>query len=1135
MSTQHPFGPGHPRGDLNAPAPPRPWRVAVLAGPFALPRWMTDELNRSEFSVEYHSDPAVLLDTVATGVCDVLVLQQMPLGHVYASEFLAGLVERRPTGLPGVLYISSPAHEDQVAALYAQSDYQRAGGTFEQLITPIDHMALVRSLRRLAARPDQPRPRAPIMPGPAGRLCLVARDWALRIQLRDLFSRHGYAVDAVDDGNAALELLTLRSMDALVWAATADPKDPELLQNLRQRLQSRTGPHRNWLPVLAISTAAQTRDLPRFEQAGAHECVARSAREDELIARLERARRHFETLRARQAETQAQATEPVVKADAIKLPESPVSLPQASGMPPASLTNSAAPTETIPLPDTESRAGHMAESGVFDTFATGLAGLLLRFPWLFLLAALGLTAALGWGATRLTFSSDYRVYFGPENPERIAFESLEKTYTRNNSIVFLISPDDGDVFTGKTLAAILDLTERGWKLPWASRVDSLSNYQHTRARGDELVVRDLVPRRTRFDPDSLAEIRRIALSEELLRGRLISPAGHVAAVQVNVLLPRASEGESVVVAHAARELVREIATKHPGVTIRLTGSIMLDTAFAETTEEEIRGRIPVMFGFLLLLTAVLLRSITGTVATVLVIVTSTASAMGLSGWLGWPITTPSSGAPLIIMTLAIADSVHLLATMFHAMRHGANRKEAIAESLRLNLHPMFLTTAMTAAGFLSMNTSDSPPFHDLGNLVAFGVAMAFVFSILLVPCLMAVLPVRPPRERDEFLRLDGLAEFVIRHRNGCLAGMALLAVLLATGIWRIELNDNFVEYFPADSDFRSSAEYAAENLRGVHGIDYSIPAGSFGTVADPRYLEELDQFTAWLREQPGVQNVDTISTVMKRLNRNMHADDPYYERIPESRDLAAQYLLLYELSLPQGLDLTTQINLDKSASRISVALDNLGNREIEELEASVQTRVKESMPPDMATQGTGGSLMFARISQRNIDSMLIGDLVSVLLISALLIPAFRSVRIGFLSLLPNLLPALMAYGLWGYLHGEVGLAVSVVASFSLGIVVDDTVHFLSKYLRARRELGFDAEDAVRYAYSSVGHALLSTTLILVGGFLVLATSGFAIHRDMGLLTAVTLVIGLGLELLLVAPLLLVMDGRLANTRVAATA
>jgi predicted RND superfamily exporter protein len=348
-------------------------------------------------------------------------------------------------------------------------------------------------------------------------------------------------------------------------------------------------------------------------------------------------------------------------------------------------------------------------------------------------------------------------------------------------------------------------------------------------------------------------------------------------------------------------------------------------------------------------------------------------------------------------------------------------------------------------------------------------------------------------------------------------------VVLVAGIPRIYLDDDFIKYFDERFKFRTDTDFVTENLTAMNTLEFSVPAGEEGGISNPEYLKTLDEFTEWLRARDNVVNVMTLSTTIKRLNMNMHGDDPEYYRIPESRDLAAQYLLLYELSLPFGLDLNNRIDVSKSASRVTVMVHPASTSYLRQLNAEAEAWLNENA--SLEVHGTGLSLIFAFISERNINSMLGGSLLALVVISAILMGALRSFRIGLLSLVPNLFPAAMAFGLWGYLVGEVGLAIAVVVAMTLGIIVDDTVHFLSKYLRARREHALDPYSATRYAFGTVGMALVLTSLVLVVGFGVLSFSGFKVNGDMGLLSAITIAFALLADFLLLPPLLMVLEGR----------
>jgi predicted RND superfamily exporter protein len=263
---------------------------------------------------------------------------------------------------------------------------------------------------------------------------------------------------------------------------------------------------------------------------------------------------------------------------------------------------------------------------------------------------------------------------------------------------------------------------------------------------------------------------------------------------------------------------------------------------------------------------------------------------------------------------------------------------------------------------------------------------------------------------------------------------------------------------------------------------------------------------------------------MKRLNRNMHADDDAWYRIPERRDLAAQYLLLYEMSLPYGLDMNNQINVDKSASRMMAILKDTTTKDQRELEKRARDWLAANAPDEMFTYGTGLSIVWAYISQRNITQMLVASFGALVVISIMLMFALKSVKHGLLSLVPNLAPALMAFGVWGLLVGQVGLGLSVVVSMTLGIVVDDSVHFLTKYLQGRRNQNMDASQAVRHAFNTVGTAMWVTTVALVAGFTVLLFSGYKMNADMGLMTVITISIALAMDFLFLPVLLIRLDG-----------
>ncbi len=772
-----------------------------------------------------------------------------------------------------------------------------------------------------------------------------------------------------------------------------------------------------------------------------------------------------------------------------------------------------------------------------DDAVVAYARWVVRRRWLVLGLSLLVAVVLASGARFLTLSTDYRVFFSEENPQLTAFEALQNVYTKDDNLLIVIKPRDGDLFTAETLAAVAGLTGAAWQTPFSTRVDSLTNYQHSEADGDDLLVADLVDEDAELDAEALARIKDIALNEPLIVDRLISHDGRTTGVNITLMFPQAEMTEVPEAMAHIRGTVAEFAAAHPELQFVISGNTALSNAFAELSQSDMQSLVPLMYGAILIVMIAFLRSAAGTVGTVVVIGASAAVAMGVGGWLGVVLTPPSVTAPTIVLTVAVADSIHILSTMLKEMRLGRGRHDAIVEALRINMDPVFLTSLTTAIGFASLNFSDAPPFRDLGNLTAYGVIAAWFFSVTLLPALMALLPggtlARDVKGPDMLERgMVSLGDFVVARRTPLMWGTSAVILGLAAMIPRIDLNDAFVDYFDEGVPFRDDTDFVMENLTGIYQLHYSLPAGEAGAIAEPDYLQHIDEFAAWYLAQPGVMHVNSITDIMRRLNRNMHGDDPAYNTLPDDRQLAAQYLLLYEISLPYGLDLNNQINVDKSATRVVVTTENMTTRGSRDLAARAAAWLSENFPSAAEAEATGPVVMFSYLSERNINSMILGTIVAILLISTALIVVLRDLRHGLVSLIPNTLPAVMAFGIWALLVGEIGVAASVLGAASLGIIVDDTVHFLSKYLRARREKGLSAEDAVRYAFATVGVALTVTSFVLVGGFSVLALSSFLPNEVMGQMMAITITCALLADFLLLPPLLIAMD---AGKKGAATA
>ena len=751
----------------------------------------------------------------------------------------------------------------------------------------------------------------------------------------------------------------------------------------------------------------------------------------------------------------------------------------------------------------------------------------VRARWFIIVACLVLVGIATAGARHLTFTNSYRAYFGPEDPQLVAFEKLENTYTKDDSIMLVVAPRGGQVFTREVLGIVEALTERAWQIPFSNRVDSITNFQHTEAREDDLIVADLVKGAASLGDPEIARLKAIALAEPQLRNFLLADDAGVTAVNVNILLPGVNEIEEqpLMIKHV-RDLAAEFESTYPDIDIYISGMGAFHVATSESAIADMRILAPISFGVMFLLVALLAGGIIGTVTTLFVFSMSVAGALGISGYLGFPITPTGAGTPNIILTVAVANSVHILISYFHELREGLAKHAAIEESLRININPVMLASITTAIGFLTMNFSESPPFQMIGTTVAVGVLISLVLSLTFLPALLAVLPTgRIPVRSAQDEWIEAFGNFVVRRRRELLWGTSAVIVGLIANVPRNEFNDLFFEYFDETVEYRIASDFMLDNLTGLYTVHYSLDSGESGGIADPEFLRFTHEFAEWWRAQPETKHVSSITDTMKRLNRNMYGDDDAMYKLPDSRDLAAQYLLLYEMSLPYGLDLNNQINVDKSSTRVVATLIPVSSKRMLDITERAGRWLDEHAPGIGHDDGSGTVMMFTHLMLRNTVSMVYGTTLALGLISLVIMLALRSVKIGALSLITNLAPIGMGFGIWGIINGEIGMALSVIASMTFGIVVDDTVHFLSKYLRARRERGMQPEAAVRYAFNTVGRALIVTSIVLIAGFLVLATSHFGLNSKMGVSVAIVIACALATVLLFLPPLLIRLEGR----------
>lgn len=762
--------------------------------------------------------------------------------------------------------------------------------------------------------------------------------------------------------------------------------------------------------------------------------------------------------------------------------------------------------------------------------ATGFQSLGIRFPWLTLLISTLLIFVMSAGAANLLFTTDFRTYFSDDNPQLKAFEQIEADFNKQDTLVFLVeqSNETDSILNPVTLDFIRLLTNAAWQIPYSRRVDSLSNFQRIESTDEEMVIDDLIPNDVEYSVSFLQQLESYINEQPRIKGTLVNSELNLSLIRVNITLPDNNEGATKELVDYARKMLADLLEQpeYHNIKVQLLGTAIVNLALAEAVEQDMAALIPASYLLIFGLIVLLSRSYAGTFSALTMTLLTVSAVFGLLGWLGKSLTPVVGAVPSMIMIIVIADCMHILVSYQHYLREGQKKLVALQSSVSTNLKPVVITSVTTAIGLLCLNFSESPPYRDLGNLVAAGALIAGLLSLTWFPALLAVLPApkKLPNTDSGWIKrlINAFAQTLIRNPKPILS-VSLIAFLLAiVGLFKLEFNEQWHQYYDESFAVRKALDTQNEKLHGVNFIQYSVGSGSPDGIYNVTYQQQLDALTQWIQQQPRVGYVDSLSAQVKEINRKLNNDLDSEYVIPDQRQIIAQSMLAYELSLPFGMGLEEAINIDKSSTRLTVYIKKSTSKQLVSLDESIRFWAQKNSPDLNLSEGSGLDMVFAQISDRNTESLIKGTALALVLISVLLIFILKSVRLGLISIVPNILPAVFAYGVWGFLVGRIDLGLSIVACMGLGLVVDDTVHFLSKYQFAR-QLGQDARSAVQYAFNTVGVAMLITSVVLIAGFALLVFSPFSPTSGMGALLSLTVLFAILIDFILLPYLLIQFD------------
>ena len=755
------------------------------------------------------------------------------------------------------------------------------------------------------------------------------------------------------------------------------------------------------------------------------------------------------------------------------------------------------------------------------------AKLLIKYRYLSIGLVLIAVCLLATGLTKLTFNPDLETYFPEGHPAVIRYNEIDDMFIPTDNLIIAVHSNEGTLFNGDSLKVIEELTKKSWTIPYSVRVDSLTNYSYVKSVNDDLIVEPFIEEAEKKSIEFFEKRENLVAGEDIIYKSLISEDKKTSVVSIIVDPPGPNkEDQNSELINYILGFIEPIKESNENLDIRLLGNPYLDYISPRIVKAEMPVVMPLMLLLIFFIVFLMIRSYVAVLATFVVILMSLIATFGSIGILGSPLNQMVTTIPILIITLALADCIHLFSIYFQNRVKGISSKESMEKSLEMNIQPLFLTTISTCIGFLCLNFIEVAPLRDFGNAVAIGIGFAFIFTIFFIAPIVSFFEVKTASKVTKQTRFStSVGSFILKNGNKLIFSITSISFLILLCIPMNELDENPTQmYAEGFTSFSSDTVWLDEKLSVTFPVNF-LATNEEGQVSDPDFLEILDKFSVWLEEREQVNHVTSLANNMKNLNKSMHGDDPEWKKIPENADLSAQYLFFYEMSLPMGLDLNSSISQDRKSTKISATLKDMSANEFKEFNNEVLGYLQQNNLENMISEPSSFRVIFTYMVEAIVNSLLYGLFIGILLITLIIGLFFRSYLLPALSIFPNILPIGMGFGLWGLFVGDVGFMVAVGMGSTLGVIVDFTVHFLSKYELARKEFKKSVEESVIYSFETVGFALIIMTVVLALGFSVLNLVTFIPIQDFAKFSVICFIGGLIINFLFLPNLLMKFDKR----------
>ena len=748
---------------------------------------------------------------------------------------------------------------------------------------------------------------------------------------------------------------------------------------------------------------------------------------------------------------------------------------------------------------------------------------LLAKRYLLTLMTILLGSVVTWGILNTSIDSTFNSILSEDDPYREEVEQVRKDFPPSTGVLFAFLSTNGDVFNFDMLHAMEDVTNRYIEVESAVSVGSLLN-RRLNAVDADLFDRDyLIPDLATLTRDDLNNIREIALRDEDLTKSMLSPEGDMALVFIKYKATADDQTTRLSIARSVVELRDSLREDYPELTIYVLGGALFELDSYNAQMKDSRYLFPFVIGVSILLLWFCLKSLSFSLCLFTVSFATIGLTVGTVGWAEVPFNQISTMGPLVVLMIAMADGTHIVSIYVQGLHKRLSKIEAMRQSLAVNIQPVTLATVTTAIGFLSLNYCSSPGIYGFGNIVAIGVCWAYVVTLTLLPTLILLLPTRKiPKPLGVRGLISGVGRLVARRGSLLFRGGLVLIVTTMALLPLNKVDFNRYSFVDKNSDFHHVMTALSEKIGNDQSLVYSVHSGQYYGITEPAFLNQVDEFSRWLEDQPEASFVTSYTGLLKNLNKAEHDGDESWNKLPVDKLQIIDYLVGYQLIQEIEPNLEPIFNPDYSAIRLVIGTSNLSNLELLNFNDRIDQWITANVAPEYKVMHGDNSILGARLNRTISTELLKGFTLSFFLITLTLLIGLKSVRYGLLSIMPNLFPATIVFGVWGLMVGELSPYILMLFSISIGLVVDDSVHILSKYIHARRE-GKTPESAVQYSLDTAGPAITITTLSLAIGTFVLVLSNTFYYQNVALLLTPIIMVALLLDLLFLPPLLVKFD------------